>query len=210
MRIDSRHATCTALMALLVSACQQGSVLTTGEETAEQKDALARRGDGRQRHPRGERGPTRRPVNVQLGPRPYYLVEDMDPGPLKRELERRSEGPFEVSDFSIGHRGACLHFPEHTKESYEAAARSGASAVCCTSDITLAEFKTLCGKMDGAALLLRQFGVADALELGMAFSLLRRSKEVALVVLGFSLLGVFQTGRSAQPIAKPTDAAPAV
>jgi len=146
----------------------------------------------------------RRPVNVQLGPRPYYLVENMDDGPLKSELQKCSEGPFKKSDFSIGHRGSALQFPEHTKESYEAAARMGAgiiecdvtftkdkqlvcrhsqcdlhtttnilaipalaakctqpfkaadpvagtaaSANCCTSDITLAEFKTLCGKMDG-------------------------------------------------------------
>jgi glycerophosphoryl diester phosphodiesterase len=145
--------------------------------------------------------------NVQLGPRPYYLVEDMEEGWLKRKLERCAEGPFEKTDFSIGHRGAALQFPEHTKESYEAAARMGAgilecdviftkdrelvcrhfqcdlhtttnilltplaekcsepftpaefdpvtgeltkpaSAICCTSDITLEEFKTLCGKMD--------------------------------------------------------------
>lgn len=109
------------------------------------------------------------------------------------------------TDFSIAHRGAPLQFPEHTKESYEAAARMGAgviecdvtftkdrqlvcrhaqcdlhtttnilakpelaakcsqpftpadpatgrkaSAKCCTSDLTLAEFRTLSGKMDAA------------------------------------------------------------
>ncbi len=144
-------------------------------------------------------------LSVQLGPRPYYLVEDMEDSELKNALEECSEGPFEPSDFSIGHRGAGLQFPEHTKESYEAAARMGAgiiecdvtftsdrqlvcrhsqcdlhtttnilaipelaakcsepftpadpqagtsaSAKCCTSDITLEEFKSLCGKMDGA------------------------------------------------------------
>ncbi|WP_437591566.1 glycerophosphodiester phosphodiesterase family protein [Sorangium sp. So ce1000] len=143
--------------------------------------------------------------SVQLGPRPYYLVEDMDEGELKEALLACSEGPFERTDFSIGHRGACMQFPEHTRESYEAAARMGAgivecdvtftkdrklvcrhaqcdlhtttnilaipelaakcsepfvpadaeagtpaSAKCCTSDITLAEFKQLCGKMDSA------------------------------------------------------------
>ncbi|MFW6333538.1 MAG: glycerophosphodiester phosphodiesterase family protein [Thermodesulfobacteriota bacterium] len=145
---------------------------------------------------------------VQLGPRPYYLVEDMEESPLKRKLERCSEGPFKKTDFSIGHRGAALQFPEHTKESYQAAARMGAgilecdvtftkdlelvcrhsqcdlhtttnilltdlaekcaepfspaqfdaegnlikpaSAKCCTSDITLEEFKSLCGKMDAS------------------------------------------------------------
>ncbi len=141
---------------------------------------------------------------VQLGPRPFYLVEDMDESRLKRKLQRCAKGPFYKSDFSIGHRGAPLQFPEHTKESYEAAAKMGAgimecdvtftkdrelvcrhsqcdlhtttnilatdlaqkcsepftpadpasgtpaSALCCTSDITLAEFNTLKGKMDAA------------------------------------------------------------
>ncbi|MCK6591410.1 MAG: glycerophosphodiester phosphodiesterase [Polyangiaceae bacterium] len=143
--------------------------------------------------------------HVELGPRPYYLVENMDEGELKEKLMACSEGPFKRSDFSIGHRGACMQFPEHTKESYVAAARMGAgivecdvtftkdrqlvcrhaqcdlhtttnilaipalaakcsepfvpadpaagtpaSAKCCASDITLDEFRQLCGKMDGS------------------------------------------------------------
>jgi glycerophosphoryl diester phosphodiesterase len=146
--------------------------------------------------------------SVQLGPRPFFLVEDMTVSPLKKKLQSCSEGPFHKSDFSIGHRGAALQFPEHTRESYEAGARMGAgilecdvtftkdkelvcrhsqcdlhtttnilatplaakcsvpftpaefdangnrvkaaSAMCCTSDITLAEFKTLRGKMDAS------------------------------------------------------------
>lgn len=151
---------------------------------------------------------------VQLGPRPFFLVEDMDEHTvrgqrLKQRLRQCTEGPFEKSDFSIGHRGAPLQFPEHTRESYIAAARMGAgilecdvtftedtelvcrhsqcdlhtttnilaipelaakcsepftpaefdqngeivlpaSAKCCTSDITLDEFKMLCGKMDSS------------------------------------------------------------
>lgn len=138
--------------------------------------------------------------NIQLGPRPFYLVEDMKNSALKTELQQCSEGPFYKTDFSIGHRGAALQFPEHTKQSYEAAARMGAGIVecdvtftkdkelvcrhsqcdletttniletnlagkcsvqpdftsttpyknvkCCTSDITVAEFKSLKGKMD--------------------------------------------------------------
>jgi glycerophosphoryl diester phosphodiesterase len=142
---------------------------------------------------------------VQLGPRPFFLVDDMDDGPLKDTLAACKPGTFVKSDFSIGHRGAALQFPEHTRESYKAAARMGAgiiecdvtftkdkelvcrhsqcdlhtttdilahpdlaakcsepftpadpatgteaSAKCCTSDITLAEFKTLKGKMDAS------------------------------------------------------------
>lgn len=149
--------------------------------------------------------PLQKSLNVQLGVRPYYLVNDMDPGPLKDKLQSCSEGPFQQTDFSFSHRGAPLQFPEHTKESYQAAIRQGAgviecdvtftkdkqlvcrhsqcdlhtttnilskpdlaarctqpfqpynaatgipaSANCCTSDITLAEFKSLCGKMDSS------------------------------------------------------------
>ena len=141
--------------------------------------------------------------SVQLGPRPYFLVNDMDDSPLKRKLAACRGNSIQPTDFSIGHRGAPLQFPEHTVESYVAAARQGAgivecdvtftsdrelvcrhsqcdlhtttnileipqlaarcsqpftaydphtgtpaSARCCTSDITLAEFRTLQGKMD--------------------------------------------------------------
>ena len=135
---------------------------------------------------------------VQLGPRPFYLVEGLDEGRLKDRLMQCRDGPFYRTDFSIGHRGAALQFPEHTKESYEAGARMGAGIVecdvtftkdgelvcrhaecdlhtttnivatplnaactrpwsgpnsnpsCCASDLTLAEFKTLTGKMDAS------------------------------------------------------------
>src|SRR5262245_40690836 len=70
-----------------------------------------------------------RGLTVQLGPRPFYLVEGMDPGPLKQSLQKCSAGPFVKTDFSIGHRGAGLQFPEHTKESYMAAARQGAGII---------------------------------------------------------------------------------
>jgi glycerophosphoryl diester phosphodiesterase len=144
--------------------------------------------------------------SVQLGPRPFFLLNEMEDGRLKRQLQKCTAGPFKKSDFSIGHRGAGLQFPEHTRESYEAAARMGAgilecdvtftkdkqlvcrhaqndlhtttnilvtplaskcikpftpavlgpngqvvtpaSAECRTSELTLAEFKTLTGKMD--------------------------------------------------------------
>lgn len=145
---------------------------------------------------------------LQLGPRPFFLVNDMDSGKLKRQLKHCQHGPFYRTDFSIGHRGAALQFPEHTKQSYIAAAKMGAgivecdvtftkdrelvcrhsqcdlhtttnilttnlaghcsepftpatfdaegnlltpaSAKCCTSDITVDEFKSLSGKMDAS------------------------------------------------------------
>ncbi|MDP2412095.1 MAG: glycerophosphodiester phosphodiesterase family protein [Pseudolabrys sp.] len=145
-------------------------------------------------------------ASVQLGPRPFFLVNDMADSDLKRRLQQCAVGPFRRSEFSIGHRGAPLQFPEHTRESYEAGALMGAgilecdvaftrdlelvcrhaqndlhtttnilltplakactrpftpavigpgdelvtpaSAECRTSDITLAEFRTLKGKMD--------------------------------------------------------------
>jgi glycerophosphoryl diester phosphodiesterase len=146
-----------------------------------------------------------RPVNVQVGPRPYYLVDNMDEGVLKDRLLSCSENPMRPSQFSIGHRGGgTLQIPEETAESTMAGARMGAGilecdvvftkdkelvcrhsqcdlhtttniltvpglaakctqpfvpanpatgapaqAMCCTSDITLADFKQLCGKMDG-------------------------------------------------------------
>ena len=143
--------------------------------------------------------------SANLGPRPLFLVNNMDESPLKTKLLSCSEGPFHRSDFSIGHRGAAMQFPEHTKESYLAAIQMGAGVVecdvtftkdkelvcrhsqsdlhtttdvlahpelakkcsvpfkpanpatgedaqveCRTSDFTLAEFRTLKGKMDGA------------------------------------------------------------
>ncbi|QUM86787.1 MULTISPECIES: glycerophosphodiester phosphodiesterase family protein [unclassified Moritella] len=143
--------------------------------------------------------------SANLGPRPAYLVNNMDDSVLKTKLQQCSAGPFQRSSFSIGHRGAAMQFPEHTKESYLAAIEMGAGVVecdvtftkdkqlvcrhsqndlhtttnvlskpelakkctvpftpanaatgedakaeCRTSDFTLAEFKTLKGKMDGS------------------------------------------------------------
>jgi glycerophosphoryl diester phosphodiesterase len=140
-------------------------------------------------------------------PRPVALVAGLEDGPLKRELAACTDDPVRRTSFSIGHRGAPLHYPEHTRESYVAAAAMGAgviecdvtftrdkqlvcrhaqddlhtttdilltplaarcqepfrpaqfdalgalltpaAALCRTSDITLAEFRTLRGKRDG-------------------------------------------------------------
>ncbi len=97
--------------------------------------ALAERGDDDHKH-------SHKNQSVQLGPRPFFLVNDMVDSPLKQRLmactHKRS---FQSSEFSIGHRGAALQFPEHTQESYEAAARTGAGIVEC--DVTFTKDKEL-------------------------------------------------------------------
>ena len=141
---------------------------------------------------------SRKDSNIQVGVRPFFLVEGMDNSRLKEKLQLCENGPFRRSTWSIAHRGAPLQFPEHTKESYEAGARQGAGIVecdvtftkdgelvcrhaecdlhtttnivatdlnnkcsvpwsgpgsspkCCTSDLTLDEFKSLRGKMDAS------------------------------------------------------------
>ena len=153
-------------------------------------------------------------AEIELGPRPYYLIDRMKPSALKEKLRSCAAMPFERKNFSIGHRGAPLQFPEHTVESNRAAARMGAgilecdvtftkdlelvcrhgqndlhtttnilatplakrcvtpftpasgerkaTAECRTSDLTLAEFRTLQGKMDAADT--AATGVADYME----------------------------------------------
>lgn len=140
---------------------------------------------------------------VSLGPRPYYIINNMTDGPLKEKLQSCENKPVHINQFSIGHRGGgTLQFPEETRQSEDAGARMGAgvlecdvsftgdrglvcrhslcdlhtttdiltrpelakkctvpftpanatspaNALCCTSDITTAEFSTLCGKQDG-------------------------------------------------------------
>ncbi|KAM3500707.1 hypothetical protein MY11210_009474 [Beauveria gryllotalpidicola] len=140
---------------------------------------------------------------IELGPRPYYLVESLYPGPLKDKLASCTEMEMKSSTWSIGHRGGgTLLIPEESRESIMAGARMGAGiqecdvsftkdrvlvcrhsqcdlhtttnivtipelnakcktpfqpaangkpavAECCTSDLDIAEFKSLCAKMDG-------------------------------------------------------------
>ncbi len=68
---------------------------------------------------------------VQVGVRPYYLLEQLPESELKRRLSACEASSFKKTDFSIGHRGAPLKFPEHTKESYIAAAKMGAGILEC-------------------------------------------------------------------------------
>ncbi|HQV09499.1 MAG TPA: glycerophosphodiester phosphodiesterase family protein, partial [Thauera sp.] len=78
---------------------------------------------------------------VTVGPRPLFLVDDMADSPLKRRLASCENRPMRRSAFSIGHRGAALQFPEHTRESYIAAARMGAGIIEC--DVTFTKDKEL-------------------------------------------------------------------
>jgi len=81
-------------------------------------------------------------ATAQLGPRPFFLVNDMTESALKTELLACSNRAiFTRRDFSIGHRGAAMQFPEHTQQSYEAAARMGAGIVEC--DVTFTKDKEL-------------------------------------------------------------------
>jgi glycerophosphoryl diester phosphodiesterase len=56
----------------------------------------------------GNRGQRMQDDAIQLGPRPFYLVQGMDEGKLKDRLMKCENGPFYRSVFSIGHRGAAL------------------------------------------------------------------------------------------------------
>ena len=80
---------------------------------------------------------------AQLGPRPFFLVDDMSDGPLKAQLQAcaASTTVYKRSSLSIAHRGAPLQFPEHTQESYVAAARMGAGVLEC--DVTFTKDREL-------------------------------------------------------------------
>ncbi len=77
-----------------------------------------------------------------LGPRPKYLVDDMEASSLKTQLntcwDNHAKGKdyYTPNDFSIGNRGACMQFPEHTEESYIAAMEMGAGIVECDVAVT--------------------------------------------------------------------------
>ena len=137
---------------------------------------------------------------VDTGSRPLELINSVQDPELKQRLQNCSGLPASPTDFSIGHRGAPLGFPEHSLEGYLAAAEMGAGLIecdavptkdgelvcrhsecdlatttnilqtplartcsqpfkgatntnnaeakCCTSDLTLEEFKTLCARAD--------------------------------------------------------------
>ena len=73
---------------------------------------------------------------AQLGPRPDFLVRDMQDSPLKRDLEKclhDSSMHYQPHDFSIGHRGACMMFPEHTEVTSDAGRLSVSCRAPCPS-----------------------------------------------------------------------------
>ncbi|MEM7642519.1 MAG: glycerophosphodiester phosphodiesterase family protein [Pseudomonadota bacterium] len=74
---------------------------------------------------------------LSYGPRPAYLIDQMDDGPLKDQLAACIGQTPARSKFSIGHRGAPLLFPEHTAISNIAAAQMGAGILEC--DVTFTQ-----------------------------------------------------------------------
>ena len=121
-----------AMTAALIAMAAMASVAFADNDRRYDDDRIADRSDGRGRYDNPRQ--SKHGDGVQLGPRPFYLVEGMDEGRLKQRLKQCQDGPFYRTDFSIGHRGAALQFPEHTKESYQAGARMGAGIVEC--DVT--------------------------------------------------------------------------
>ncbi|MBN2759171.1 MAG: glycerophosphodiester phosphodiesterase [Rhodobacteraceae bacterium] len=80
---------------------------------------------------------------LSYGPRPFYLIDRMEDGPLKEKLASCMAQTPATSKFSIGHRGAPLQFPEHTVESNVAAARMGAGILECDVTFT-ADLELVC------------------------------------------------------------------
>lgn len=79
--------------------------------------------------------------HAELGPRPAYLTDLLPESDLKSTLSQCLQQPAKRQAFSIGHRGAPLQFPEHSKASYLAAIRMGAGIVEC--DVTFTADKQL-------------------------------------------------------------------
>lgn len=200
---------------------------------------------------------------LEPGARPLQLVEDMAPGPLREQLAACAGGSFRRNTFSIGHRGAPLGYPEHTRESYLAAARQGAGVIecdvtftgdrelvcrhsqcdlhtttdilaipdlaakcsepfqpavfedgrrsapatakCCTSDLSLAEFRRLRGKRDSAhpeALTAAQYMFGpDGSSEPVRGTLLTHAESIAL----FDELGVAMTPELKKPLVDMPD-----
>ncbi len=137
---------------------------------------------------------------IDTGDRPAQLIAELPEGQLRSTLSACAANTASRSNFSISHRGAPFKYPEHTREGYIAAAKSGAGIIecdvtftkdralvcrhsqcdlhsstnilqtplaqkcsvppdmnsrtpfsdvkCCTSDLTVSEFKSLTGRFD--------------------------------------------------------------
>jgi len=83
------------------------------------------------------------PDTMSYGVRPAFLIDKMEDGTLKTELQACLGQTPQQSKFSIGHRGAPLQFPEHTVESNVAAARMGAGILECDVTFT-ADLELVC------------------------------------------------------------------
>ncbi|MEM9177016.1 MAG: glycerophosphodiester phosphodiesterase family protein [Myxococcota bacterium] len=113
MNPATRHARRRGLLALVVPVLVVGAACAGGPSDRRARD---------------------RPV--QLGPRPYYLLDLLEPGPLRSKLDACRTHTFRPARFSIGHRGAPLQFPEHTRAAYRAAAVLGAGQLECDVAVT--------------------------------------------------------------------------
>eukprot|EP00581_Thalassiosira_minuscula_P014785 CAMPEP_0183721236 /NCGR_PEP_ID=MMETSP0737-20130205/13576_1 /TAXON_ID=385413 /ORGANISM="Thalassiosira miniscula, Strain CCMP1093" /LENGTH=553 /DNA_ID=CAMNT_0025951209 /DNA_START=75 /DNA_END=1736 /DNA_ORIENTATION=+ len=118
-----------------------------------------RKGGPRHSHPLQDlesllHGATHHRATVSIGPRPYFLINEMEddddddnnndasssfarPG-LKSQLQKCTHTltSFQPSDFVLGHRGAPLQFPEHSDRGHDAASRAGAGLVECDVNLT--------------------------------------------------------------------------
>ena len=187
--------------------------------------------------------PAAPPAAIELGDRPAALAAGLPPGELRDALVGCDVADVRPTAFSIGHRGAPLGYPEHTREGYLAAARQGAGIVecdvaftrdrelvcrhsqcdlhtttdiletelaakclvppdpssetpwaevrCCTTDLALAEFRTLEGKSDAgdpAATTLEAYlaGGLDAERAAARGTLMTHAESIEL----FDALGV--------------------
>lgn len=101
-------------LTMVCSACHCAPTHSSSSETA---------------HARGSKAPAHESKPTAQAP-----AAGLTPDQLEERLRECGGRTLRKTRFSIAHRGAPAHFPEHTRESYEAAARMGAGLVEC--DVT--------------------------------------------------------------------------
>lgn len=82
--------------------------------------------------------------------RPAELVAGLPSGQFRERLEACLAAPPKAGPRTIGHRGAPLRYPEHTRQSYLAAARLGATTLEC--DVTFTRDHALVCRHDACDL----------------------------------------------------------